>query len=251
MPVVNKVKKINTKAKAVKKEKKGVKPAEIKAENIGSVLEVAVYDSSAKEVSKINLNPEIFGLKVNAELVAQALEAQMSQARVPYAHTKTRGEVRGGGKKPWRQKGTGRARHGSNRSPIWRGGGTVFGPRKERIFAKDINKKMKRKALLMILSGKCKDNEIIVLENLNLEQPKTKLMVGLIENFKAVKNDIKKGGLIVMAGKNENVIRASRNIAEFATIGAQNLNAVDLLKYKYLVMPKEAVAAIEKTFLNK
>jgi len=212
-------------------------------------LELPVFDQEGKEVEKINLPSKIFGLKVNQDLVKQAFEAQTSQARIPYAHSKDRSEVSGGGKKPWRQKGTGRARHGSNRSPIWRGGGITFGPRKDRIFAKEINKKMKRAAILMVLSGKMRDNEIVVLNDLKLEQPKTKLMAQIVKSLKLkVKNDIEKGALVIMGAKDENVIRAARNIPKFMTIGAQNLNVADLLNHRYLIMPKEAVEVIEKTF---
>jgi len=214
-------------------------------------LELPVFDQEGKEVEKIKLPEQIFGLKVNSDLVKQAYEAQISQARIPYAHTKNRGEVRGGGKKPWRQKGTGRARHGSIRSPIWRGGGVTFGPRKERNFTKDINKKMRRAAILMVLSGKAADNEIVILDNLKIEQPKTKLMAGIVKSLKSkVKNDIDKGGLVVMAQKDLNIIRATKNIPEFMTIGAQSLNIADLLNHRYLIMPKAAVEIIKNTFLK-
>lgn len=211
-------------------------------------LELPVFNQEGQEVSKISLPQEIFGLKVNQDLVKQAYEAQISQARVPYAHTKDRSEVRGGGKKPWRQKGTGRARHGSSRSPIWRGGGITFGPRKEKIYAKEINKKMRRAALLMVLSGKVRDNEMIILDDLKLEQPKTKEMAKIVQGLKLkVKSDIGKGALIVMSQKNENIIRASKNIPKLSTIGANSLNVVDLLKYKYLLIPKGTIEMMGKT----
>ncbi|OGZ33728.1 MAG: 50S ribosomal protein L4 [Candidatus Portnoybacteria bacterium RBG_13_41_18] len=188
---------------------------------------------------------------MNPDLIKQAYEAQLSQSRIPYAHTKDRGEVSGGGKKPWRQKGTGRARHGSSRSPIWKGGGVTHGPRNERKFAQNINKKMRRAAMLMVLSGKACDNEIIILNDLKLEQPKTKLMAGIVKSLELkVKNDINKGALIVMAQKDENIIRATRNIPKFMTIGAQSLNIVDLLKHRYVLMTKGTVEVIEKTFLK-
>ena len=238
-PVKSKTKKAVSSQKTVAKEQKA-----------SAGLELAVFNTEGKEVEKINLPQGIFGLKVNHDLVKQAVEAQMSQARIPYAHTKDRGEVRGGGKKPWRQKGTGRARHGSIRSPIWRGGGVTFGPRKEKVFAKEISKKMRRKALLMVLSGKAKDNEIVVLDDLKLEQAKTKLMAQIIKNLNSVKNDLGKGALVVMGAKDENVIRATRNIPKFLTIGAQSLNVADLLNHKYILMPKGAIEIIEKTFLR-
>jgi large subunit ribosomal protein L4 len=238
-PVKSKTKKVVSSKKAVVKEQKA-----------SANLELAVFNQEGKEVEKIKLPTNIFGLKLNPDLVKQAYEAQMSQARIPYAHSKDRGEVRGGGRKPWRQKGTGRARHGSSRSPIWRGGGATFGPRKERIFAKNINKKMRRAALLMVLSGKARDNEIVVLDDLKLEQPKTKLMAQMIKNLGSVKSDLGKGALVVMSAKDENIIRAARNIQKFLTIGAQNLNVVDLLNHRYILMPKGAIEIIEKTFLK-
>ncbi|MFH0852402.1 MAG: 50S ribosomal protein L4 [bacterium] len=238
---------VNPKTKKVVSSKKTVK----KQEKTPVSLELSVFDQEGKEVEKIKLPEQIFGLKVNSDLVKQAYEAQVSQARIPYAHAKDRSEVRGGGKKPWRQKGTGRARHGSIRSPIWRGGGVTHGPRKERNFAKGINKKMRRAAILMVLSGKAADNEIVILDNLKIEQPKTKLMANLVKSLRLkVKKDIDKGALVVMSQKDLNVIRATKNIPKFMTIGTNSLNVADLLNHRYLIMPKEAVVIIEKTFLR-
>jgi len=214
-------------------------------------LELPVFNQEGKEVEKIRLPGQIFALKINPDLINQVYEAQMSQSRIHYAQTKDRSEVRGGGKKPWRQKGTGRARHGSIRSPLWKGGGVTFGPRNEKVFAKDINRKMRRAALLMVLSGKVRDNELIVLDDLKLEQPKTKLMASIVKSFKLkVKSDINEGGIIIMPQKDENVIRATRNIPKFATIGAQSLNVADLLSYKYLLMMKGAIEVVAKTYLK-
>lgn len=246
-PVKSKTQKaVSSKKASAKEQKAQVSPSTSLRVN----LELPVFNQEGKEVEKIKLPEEIFGLKVNQNLVKQAYEAQISQSRIPYAHAKDRSEVRGGGKKPWRQKGTGRARHGSIRSPIWRGGGATFGPRKERIFAKDINKKMRRAAILMVLSGKAKDNEIVILDNLKIEQPKTKLMTQVIKNLGGVKSDLGKGALIVMAQKDENIIRATRNIPKFMTIGANSLNVADLLNHRYLIMPKTAVEIIKNTFLK-
>lgn len=241
---------VKSKTKKADSFKKSAPLSGVKQKKESVNLELPVFNQEGKEVEKIMLPEKIFGLKFNPDLVKQAVEAQISQARIPYAHAKDRSEVRGGGKKPWRQKGTGRARHGSIRSPIWRGGGATFGPRNDKIFAKNINKKMKRKALLMVLSGKAKDNEMVVLDNLKIEQPKTKLMVQVIKNLNGVKNDLAKGALVVMAEKNENIIRATRNIPRFMTIFAQSLNVGDLLKHKYLLMPKQAIGILEKTFLK-
>ena len=183
------------------------------------------------------------------------------------AHTKNRGEVRGGGKKPWRQKGTGRARHASIRSPLWRHGGITFGPTKEKVFKKEIPKKMKRLALFMVLSGKVKNNLLILLDKLKLEQSKTKLMAQIIENLKSktelpfmeakVKkgtkssSPIKKGSvLIALSELDKNIILAVRNLPDVKTIQAKDLNCLDLLSLKYLIMPKDSVKVIRDTFLE-
>jgi len=233
--------------KAVSSKKMGKKPVS---------LELPVFNQAGQEIDKINLPPEIFGLKINNDLVQQAVEAQKSQARISYAHAKDRSEVRGGGKKPWRQKGTGRARHGSIRSPLWVGGGVTFGPRKEKKFAKKINKKMRRQALLMVLSGKAHDNEIVILDDLKLERPKTKEMANIVKTFypagekSKAEIDLSRGALIVMPARDENIIRAARNIQKIDTIGVASLNVVDLLSYKYLLIPKEAIEAIKKAYLK-
>ena len=209
------------------------------------------YNQIGEELAQTRLPSEIFDVKMDTDLVHQVAVAQMSNRRQVSAHTKDRGEVRGGGKKPWRQKGTGRARHGSIRSPIWRGGGVTHGPRKEKIYARGINKKMRRKALLMVLSGKARDNELILLNDLKLEQPKTKLMANIVKSLQLkVKSDLGKGALIALPSNDKNIVRATRNIPKFETIGANSLNVADLLKYRYLIMPKGAVEVIEKTFLR-
>ncbi len=187
---------------------------------------------------------EIFDVKVNTDLIHQVIVSQMANRRQVIAHTKGKGEVRGGGRKPWRQKGTGRARVGSIRSPIWRGGGVTFGPTKKRVFKKKINKKMKRKALLMVLSVKAKDNLLILLDTLKIEKPKTKLMVDVLKKLPC------KGrtSLIVLPTMNQNIIKAVKNLAQTETIQAKDLNTLDLLNFKYLLMPKEAVKVIKETF---
>ncbi|MBU4142684.1 50S ribosomal protein L4, partial [Patescibacteria group bacterium] len=212
-------------------------------------LQISVYSQDGQETGKIALPKEIFGLKINSDLVAQAVRAQMANSRDSIAHSKDRSEVRGGGKKPWKQKGTGRARHASIRSPLWAGGGVTFGPRKEKNFSLSINKKMKRQALLMVLSGKARDGEIIILEELKLAQPKTKEMVQIVKSLKSkVKNDLDRGVMIVMPEKDETLMRAARNLPKVSTIGVGSLNIVDLLSVKYLVMPKAAIEKIRETF---
>jgi len=207
-------------------------------------LNLPVYNIQGEKTGTIELSEKIFGLKINNDLVYQAITVQMAARRTPLAHTKERGEVRGGGRKPWRQKGTGRARHGSIRSPIWRGGGTTFGPRKEKVFAKKINKKAKRKALLMVLSSKVKDKELVILDKLELKEPKTKLMAEIINKLFKKQVSI----LIATPKKDENIIRANRNLPYTKTIAANSLNTIDLLSFKYLFLDKEAIKVIEKTY---
>lgn len=208
-------------------------------------MKVKVYNQEGKEIEELELPEGVFGLKLNKDLIHQAVVTQMANARDVIAHTKDRSEVRGGGKKPWRQKGTGRARHGSIRSPIWRGGGVTFGPTKERNFSKKINKKMRQKALLMVLSAKAKDNELIVLDNLKINSPKTKEMAIVVKNLENVKKDIKRSALIALVKKDENIIKAVKNIPKMGSIGINNLNVVDILKYKYLVLTKEGISGLK------
>jgi large subunit ribosomal protein L4 len=222
---------------------------------------VNTYNQNGEVVGQTRLPSEIFGLEINPDLVYQVAVSQMANRRKTIAHTKDRSEVRGGGRKPWRQKGTGRARHGSIRSPIWRHGGITFGPRKERVFAKKIPTKMKRKALLMILSTKAKENLLILLDSLKIEKPpkenlrfptgqaKTKLMAELIKNLKLKIKNFKEGSILIATPqKDELIYRASRNIPDVGIVEARNLNALDLLSFKYLLLPKETIKVIKETF---
>ena len=210
-----------------------------------------IYNQEGKEVGQAELPAEIFDMPMNKDLVHQVVVAQMASARQVLAHTKDRSEVRGGGVKPWRQKGTGRARHGSIRSPIWKGGGVTFGPTKERVFAKKINKKMKRKALLMVLSSKVRDKEMVLLDKLELTQAKTKQIMEVFNNLKTkIKKDLAKGTLIVLLTSDQKIIRAIKNIPKIKTIRADSLNVVDVLSHQYLLMLQGAVEVIEKTYLK-
>lgn len=213
---------------------------------------VNTYNTEGKKVGTAMLPSEIFDVKINTDLVHQVVVAQLANSRQVIAHAKGRSEVRGGGRKPWRQKGTGRARHGSIRSPIWRGGGVTFGPTKERVFKKKINKKMKRKALFMVLTSKIKDDELILLDKLDLKEPKTKLMSktleALLKKNLPVGKTGQKSALVVIPKKDEKIIRANRNIPYTKTLWADSLNVLDLLSFKYLLMPKEAIKVIEKTY---
>ena len=150
-------------------------------------METQIYNQKGEAVKKIKLPEEVFGLDWNDDLVHQVVVSMASNRRDAIAHTKNRGDVSGGGKKPWRQKGTGRARHGSIRSPIWRGGGITFGPLNERNWSKKINKKMKVKALFTVLSQKLKDSEILFVDNFNFEAPKTKMAKGILEKLSEIK----------------------------------------------------------------
>lgn len=214
-------------------------------------MKVDLYNQTGEVISQVDLPDEIFGLKINENLLHQAVIAQLGNARQVLAHTKDRSEVRGGGKKPWRQKGTGRARHGSIRSPLWKGGGVTFGPTKERNFSKSINKKMKRKALFMALSGKAADRQLMVVDKLNIEKPKTKLMDGMIKNlslkmsgYKAFKH--KRDSLIlVLPGLNKEIERSVRNLNYVKALSAKSLNVLDILNNKYLLLVQEAVPVIK------
>jgi len=195
-----------------------------------------IYNQEGKEVSELKLSEAIFNLPWNADLVHQAVRVALANQRQVLASTKDRSEVSGGGRKPWRQKGTGRARHGSIRSPIWKGGGITFGPTKERNFKLKINKKMARKAFLTALSTKARDSELLVLDDLKLSAPKTKEMAKIMKNFSQVKNS-----LLVLAGKNEDIKIAGRNLPNLRIINIDNLNILDILKYKYLIFTKEGI----------
>ena len=208
---------------------------------------VIVYNTKKEKTGTLILPPELFDLKISSDLIHQALVTQMANSRKKIAQTKDRSEVRGGGVKPWQQKGTGRARHGSIRSPIWKGGGITFGPRTQRNFKKKINKKMKRKALFMALSSKLKDNELILINELKLKKPKTKEMAKILENFIKKENKIK-SILIILSKKDQNIIRASKNIPFTKTILVNNLNILDLLSFKYLLITKPAIKIIKETY---
>ncbi len=212
------------------------------------MIKVITYNLEGEKSGTIELPENIFGVKISNDLIHQAVNTQMANKRYHFADAKDRSEVRGGGKKPWRQKGTGRARHGSIRSPLWRGGGVTFGPLKERIFKKKINKKAKRKALFMVLSSKVNDKELIILDELKINEPKTKIMAGILD--KIFKENEKPRVLIAIPKKEENIIRSAKNIADSKIILADSLNIIDLLSYKYLLLDKEGIKVIEKTYGN-
>ena len=213
-------------------------------------MEINLYNQKGEETGKTELPSEIFEVKFSPDLVHQIVVSQMANRRQNSAKVKDRSEVRGGGRKPWRQKGTGRARHGSIRSPLWRGGGVTFGPTKERDFKKIIPKKMRRKALFMVLSQKAKDNELVVIDDLKIEKPKTKVMKEIIQNLKSKIKDMKTESFLIALPKiDKNIILSTKNIPKTDTIQAKELNCLDILNYKYLMLPKKSIEVIKETFL--
>ena len=209
-------------------------------------MKTNVYNQEGKKVEEISLPKEIFDVRLNSDLLHQIVVSQMANKRQITAHSKDRSEVRGGGKKPWRQKGTGRARHGSIRSPLWRGGGVTFGPRKERVFEKDVPKKMRRKALFMVLSEKAKKNLLIVLDKMQMDKPKTKEIAKTLGKLPCKENS----RLIALRGYDKKVFLSARNIKKTGVVEARNLNVIDLMSFKYLLIEKDAIKALEKTFLK-
>jgi large subunit ribosomal protein L4 len=212
-------------------------------------MEATIYNQQAKESGKITLPKEVFGLDWNADLVHQVVASMNTASRKPYGHTKTRAEVRGGGKKPWQQKGTGRARHGSTRSPIWVKGGVAHGPRNDKNFDRKVNKKMKIKALNTILSAKLKDNEIVFVDAINLTEAKTKHAAEIIKTlggnqaFNKLATKRTNAAIIAMSKKDVAAERAFRNIGKVVVTESRNLSPVDLLNYKYVIFvnPQECV----------
>lgn len=215
-------------------------------------IKIKVYNQNAEPAGEMELSPKVFGLKVNEALVHQAVITQMANERQVIAHTKDRSEVRGGGRKPWRQKGTGRARHGSSRSPIWVGGGVTFGPRNDRNFKKRINKKMKQNALLMVLSDKAAGANFVILDKLAMPEFKTKIFKEIISGFEnnILKPELnaKRSFLIIIDKGDEKLSYSARNLTGIKLINADNINIVDLLKYKNLVLNKAAVEKLEERY---
>jgi len=208
-------------------------------------MKIVLYNQKGEKTGTVDLPKEIFELPFNKDLVHQALVRQLANRRVAIAHTKTRGEVRGGGKKPFKQKGTGRARQGTIRAPHMKGGGVVFGPRNNRNFSKNMPKKQRRKALFCALSEKARNNEIIALESYETETPKTKEFAELLK-----KMEIDRNALIVIPQKNAIIQKASNNIANAKTIIANYLNIHDLQKFRKVILLKDSINKLEELFLN-
>lgn len=202
-------------------------------------METKVYDQSWKEVWVIALNKNVFGIEMNEGLVHRALLLQLSNARIAIAHTKTRGERRGSTRKIYKQKGTGRARMGANRSPVRKGGGVVFGPRNNRNFVLEMNRKERQKALFCVLSAKLQNNALVVVRNLEMKEIKTQAMDVVMKSL-----PLGKTALLAVGARNENVEKSAANLKTVKTIQVSYLNMADLLKYETLILPEDALSHV-------
>lgn len=222
-------------------------------------MKTDIYNQKGEKTGSIELSESVFGLPWNSDLVHQVVVSMQSNARTPVAHTKDRSEVSGGGKKPWRQKGTGRARHGSTRSPIWVGGGVTFGPRKEKDYSKKINKKMRAKALYTVLSRKLKDGEILFVDKIETKEPKTKtakeVLTSLsgITGFEGVSTKKRNALYVATTTKDENTEKSFRNFGNVSLGSVLNMNILDIINNKYLIItePEESIKAIEGRMAKK
>jgi large subunit ribosomal protein L4 len=202
-------------------------------------MQVPVYNMQGEQVSEAQLRDDIFAVPISEALMHQAFLRQMANARLGTHKTKTRGEVRGGGRKPWRQKGTGRARQGSIRAPHWRGGGVVFGPQ-PRSYRQQMPRKMRRQALRSALSVKAAGSQVVVLDRLEMSEPKTKDILGLLRTL-----GIQSSALILLPGHDDVILHSVRNLPHVRTLVAPYLNVRDLLQYDYLVMPLDSLTVVE------
>lgn len=222
-------------------------------------MEATVYNANGEGSTTMTLPSEIFGAKWNADLVHQVVIGMQANARISTAHTKFRGEVAGGGKKPWKQKGTGRARHGSNRSPIWKGGGVTHGPRTEKDYSVKINKKMRAAALMSVLSRKWKDGEIIFINQLSFETPKTKdakamlVSIAKLSGQPTLATKRKNAAIIAFAKKDIAAEKSFQNIGSVISEEVRNLNPLDLMNKKFLVIsdPQASFEIIKSRVVTK
>ena len=216
-------------------------------------METTVYNQKGESAGKVKLPESVFGIKWNADLVHQVVVSMQSSARHPIAHTKTRGEVRGGGKKPWQQKGTGRARHGSTRSPIWVGGGVAHGPRNEKNYDRKINKKAKVKAFLTILSQKYRDGEVLFVDSIAFGAPKAKdaktvlTALSKIKGFEKLGTKPKNAAIIAVDKKNPELMKSFQNFGNVGVEEFRTVNPVSVLNHKYIVItnPAESLKMLE------
>lgn len=222
-------------------------------------MESIIYTAQGKKSGTITLPESIFGVAWNDGLMHQVVTGMQANARTSVAHAKTRGEVRGGGKKPWAQKGTGRSRHGSSRSPIWKGGGVTHGPRSEKNYSQTIPKKMRAKALFMALSRKLKDGEIIFVDSFGIDAPKTAVarkalvMLSKVSGFEKLSTKKKNAAVVAVAEPTVATQKSFRNIGNVECVAVRNLNPVSVLKSTYLVIenPEASVAIVESRSQKK
>lgn len=207
------------------------------------MAKVKVYNQGGQEVGEMELNPTVFEVKINPALIHRVITAQQANSRQVLAHTKGRGEVRGGGRKPWKQKGTGQARHGSIRSPIWVGGGITFGPTKERNFKVKINRAERQKVLAMVLSEKLANHNFLVIDSLKFAEAKTKLVAAMIKKL-----PVGRKVLVVAEPENKDLYKMTRNLEKVEPISVKSLNPVDLLNNETVVISQPAVEILEKTY---
>lgn len=223
------------------------------AKTDASALTADVYTAAGKKHGTVTLPETVFGLPWNGPLVTQVVVGMQANARTPVAHSKTRGEVRGGGKKPWRQKGTGRARHGSTRSPLWVGGGVTHGPRNDKSYAQKINRKMRVKALYTALSRKVKDGEVLFVDSFSFSAPKSaeakEVLSALasVKGFEIIGNKNKNAALIALSQKDTNAVKSFRNFGNVMVVEAKDLNPVVVLKYARIIFvnPEAGIAALQ------
>lgn len=240
-------------ATAKKAAKKVARKKAQKPEDSSSVLSATLYTTEGKAKGAIDLPVSVFGLPWNDALIHQVVTSMEANARTPVAHVKTRGEVRGGGRKPWQQKGTGRARHGSIRSPIWIGGGVTHGPRNDKVYAKKVNRKMRAKALMVALSRKFKDGELLLVDALQFSAPKAKeakkMLGGLarIDGYAGIERS-KNAVLFVTPSVDANVSKSFRNFGNIHVLDAATVNPVEVLRYKHvaIVAPEATLPTLEK-----
>lgn len=216
-------------------------------------METTIYNQKGESAGKIKVPESVFGVNWNADLVHQVMTAMLGNERTPVAHTKTRGEVSGGGKKPWQQKGTGRARHGSTRSPIWVGGGIAHGPRKDKNYSRKINRKASTQALYVVLSRKFRDGEILFVDNLAFSTPKAKDAKAVISSFSKIKGfeklatKPKNAALFTINKKYPELTKSFGNFGNVAIEELRNINPLSILNHKYIIItdPKESLMALE------
>ncbi len=210
------------------------------------MTDIKIYNQSGKEIKSATLSVQVFGVEVKPALVAEVAVALSANQRQPLAHTKGRSEVRGGGRKPWKQKGTGRARHGSIRSPLWIGGGVTFGPTNNQNFTKKINKKVKAQAIRMVLTDRAKQNNLIIFDDLKFSDIKTKAVADWLQ----IKPLANKKVLLVLERFDKNIDRSARNLPQVQVTTLDSLNLLSLLAYPYLVMTESTLEKLVKKYSN-